>query len=244
MEFIQNLAEYYDELYPVTNSEANFFISLCNYYTQPAKFLQIGCGTGSLAHILAKSGSDVTGLEVSKELLESANLRRRNQLIAIRFFKLSTLDMTRFLGKGFYNVIACVDDRIIFIHDQILLKKFFYDCKILLSPGGRLVLKLEDLSALSDTCRTLRLPIKSSIRVKLSTDIQKKENGHCVINQKLETGNGKMLRIIDNELIYPLTKNEIQCYGQEAGFTQFSFYGSFEKETFTENNTPLICILQ
>ena len=74
MELIQNVIEYYDELYPVTDVQKKFYADLMKQYTIPVKFLRIGCGTGYFEHLLAREGHDVTGLETSKEMLESANL--------------------------------------------------------------------------------------------------------------------------------------------------------------------------
>ena len=101
MESIQNLVEYYDELYPVTPETFSFYDSLIEDYPKPVKFLNVGCGTGVLEYRLSKSTTDVTGLETIKELLESASRKHRNQLMALRFFKMSTIEMVRFLGKGF-----------------------------------------------------------------------------------------------------------------------------------------------
>ena len=119
---------------------------------------------GALAPVLAKEGHDVTGIETSREMLEIANRRRRMPNTAIRFFQMSTIEMTRFLGKGFYNVISCLSDRIIFIHDKTLMRKFFYDCKLLLSEGGHLVLQLSSTILLLSTSLSQRLSQKNSKR--------------------------------------------------------------------------------
>ena len=142
MEIIQNIIEYYDELYPVTEAQKKFYREQLRNYPDPAKLLRVGCGTGLFEHLLAREGKDVTGIESFQEMLRSANLRRRNQLMSIRFFQMSYLDMARFLGKGFYNLISILDDRIIFIHDKTLLRKFFFDCKQLLAQDGCLIISL------------------------------------------------------------------------------------------------------
>ena len=72
MTFIQNVTEYYDELYPVTEEQKKFYSRIQESYPTPARFLQIGCGTGALEHVLIKSSADITGIEVSKELIEIA----------------------------------------------------------------------------------------------------------------------------------------------------------------------------
>jgi 2-polyprenyl-3-methyl-5-hydroxy-6-metoxy-1,4-benzoquinol methylase len=243
MEYIQNVIEYYDELYPVTEAQKTFYENIKKTYPKPVKFLQIGCGTGALEHILAQDGSDVTGLEVSKELISAANLRKRTQLTAIRFFQLSTLDMTRFLGKGFYNVISCLNNRIIFIHDRILLKKFFFDSKSLLSKNGTLILALYNFHRAKQTPVTA-LPVRSSIRVKMLSTVKQSTGDVMYLNQNIETGNGKILKVMNNEEIYPLTKEEIIEFAKEANFSDFKFYGSFAADEFTDASETIVCVLR
>ncbi|MFA6857302.1 MAG: class I SAM-dependent methyltransferase [Treponema sp.] len=243
MEYIQNVVEYYDELYPVTDTQKKFYANIKKSYSMPVKFLQIGCGTGALEHALAQDGSDVTGLEVSKELIAAASLRKRTQLTAVRFFQLSTLDMTRFLGKGFYNVISCLNSRIIFIHDRILLKKFFFDSKVLLSKDGTLVLALFNFHHTEQAAVT-QLPELSSIRVKMISSLKKNGTELMYLNQNIETGNGKILKVMDNEEVYPLTKEEIVAFGKDAGYTKFCFYNSFSMDEYTNNSDMLICMMK
>lgn len=243
MTSIQNVAEYYDELYPVTAEQKDFYARIGKNYPAPVRFLQIGCGTGSLEHVLVKDGADVTGIEVSKDLIEIATLRRRTQLMPIRFFQLSTLDMKRFLGKNFYNVISCLNSRIAFIKDKTLLKKFFSDCKALLSEGGTLVLHLYNFSTVLKS-GTTALPCRSSIRVKLSSSISAGKDDRFFLNQTLETGNGTILPVMQNEELYPLVKDEIILFAREAGFTDFSFYGSYGMDEFNEADNELVCLIR
>ena len=153
---MKNLAEYYDELYPISQEQQAFYEELLKTYPYPAKLLRIGCGTGYFEHKLARQGYDVTGLEVCSEMLESATRRRRLPVTAIRFFNMSTIEMGRFLGKKFYNIISCLNDRLIFIHDAVLMRKFFYDCKSLLSQNGTLILQLPNFEYFSGEIENLQ----------------------------------------------------------------------------------------
>ena len=243
MTSIQNVAEYYDELYPVTAEQKDFYARIGKNYPAPVRFLQIGCGTGSLEHVLVKDGADVTGIEVSKELIEIAALRRRTQLMPIRFFQLSTLDMTRFLGKNFYNVISCLNSRIVFVRDKTLVRKFFFDCKALLTEGGTLILHLYNFSRALQSGRT-ELRTRSSIRVKLLSTLAPGKEGAFFMNQTLETGAGKILPVMENEAFYPLSKDEIVSFAEEAGFTDFSFYGSYGMDEFNEADNELVCLIR
>lgn len=243
MEFIQNLVEYYDELFSESESLKKFYLEFQNLYPAQVKLLQIGCGPGLFEYKLAKEGFDVTGLEVSKDFIDSANLKRRNQLLSIRFFKLSILEMEHFLGKNFYNVISCLNNRIVFIRDRTLMRKFFFDSRKLMSKGGALVLHLYNYDFVLKEAAG-HAPVKRSMRAALYTDIVTDGQSRFLLRQRLETASGKTVPVMQDEQIYPLAKREIIEFGKEAGFHKFSFYGTFDKTAFDEAASPeLICVL-
>ncbi len=242
MEYFANIIEYYDELYPVLPDETAFFRQTMSEYKPPCKILTIGCGTGSLEHAMVKNGADVTGLDTSKEMLETANRRKKDTGANIRFFQMTTLEMTRFLGKDFYNVIACLNDRIILIRDKTLMRKFFYDCKTLLAKEGRLILQLMNYNLFSSKPMA-KLPTLESIRVSLSRQIWTDDSGKTTAEFELENGAGKLIPVIKDTEVYPLQKDEKQQFAVEAGFGDIQFYADFSRVPFTQDSQTLLCVL-
>lgn len=242
MNNISAFIEYYDELYECSTEQKSFYFELSKEYGMPTKFLRINCGTGYFEHYLAKEGHDVTGLEVSKEMLERANLRRRMPNTALRFFQMSSLEMVRFLGKGFYNVISCLDDFFSYIHDETLRRKFFYDCKELMAPRGTLVLEVLNYSKYKPSPMS-KLPTRESVRAKLFTQLWKKENDEYIIKQDLETSSGKILSIIEGQEVYPVSIQEIESAARESGFTNFEKYADYSKNEFTPDSDKVLIII-
>jgi len=241
MEKIQNIVEYYDEIYPVTEEQISFFNEESSCFEKPVKFLRIGCGTGMLELELAHQGADVTGIEPFKELLDSANRHRRTQLMTIRFFLMSTLEINRFLGKGFYNVISCLDNRIELIDDPILMRKFFFDTKELLAKNGKLILKLRNFDLIKNSVE--QMPEVSNIRINFKTQIKTLDDGTKLLDQEIRTGNGHVYPVFKDTKIYPLTKNEIVNFAKEVGFKNFQFYANYKKEEFTPDSPELIAVI-
>ncbi len=242
MELLENIAEYYDELYPSSDELKKFYEEETKEYVSPIKYLSIGCGVGTFEHYLAKGNADVTGLETVSSLLESANRKRRTQLMALRFFQMSSLEMCRFLGKNFYNIISIPNDRIIFTHDNTLMAKLFYDCKQLLAQGGKLIIRLPNFEKFNME-PVAKLPVRESIRVKLFSRIKTASDGKKTMQQELETGNGKHLSVTEDAPIMPLTKNQIEQYAKEVGFTKFRFYGDLNHGEFTQKSDELIVVI-
>ncbi|MCM1321325.1 MAG: methyltransferase domain-containing protein [Bacteroides sp.] len=243
MEYINNIIEYFDELYPVLPEQRRFYNTLASAYPMPVKFLRIGCRTGALEHQLAQDGHDVTGIEMSKELLDVASRRRRLPNMAVRFFQMATLDMTRFLGKKFYNVISCLDDALIFIHDSTLLRKFFYDCAQLLSENGKIILQLQNYSLYDfGSSDTVHLPDKESVRIKLFSHIRCAD-GNYLLNQELETSRKKRLPVICDEIVLPFSVQEIEAAARGAGFSSFSCFENYAKKPFAPESRTVVCVI-
>lgn len=243
MDSIKNIVEYYDELYPVTQEQYEFYDSLLSVFPKPVKFLNIGCGTGILENRLAKDITDVTGLETIKELLESAARKHRNQLMAVRFFQMSTIEMVRFLGKGFYNVISCLNNRIIFIHDKVLLRKFFFDCKQLLKPDGMVILQLYNYDLYIQKSTSI-LPELSSIRVTLKSKLECVNEEEYYLTQNVETGNGRIYPVCTKASVYPILRDEIESFAREAGFTSIEYYSDYKKTPANDQSPNLVVIVK
>ena len=221
MESVKNLVEYYDELYPVTDAQKKFYDSFLEIYPHPAHFLSIGCGTGMLEYRLAKDKyADVTGLETFKELLDSATRKQRTQLMSLRFFQMSTIEMSRFLGKGFYNVISCLNDRIVFIHDHTN-----YD---IYNP---------ELKA--------ALPVSNTLRVKYTGKLHAgEEKNIAYLSRTVETGSGKKLPVFDNTEIYLLRPEEITGFAKEAGFKNVQLFDGFSDKEADENSDEIVALIK
>ena len=239
---IKNLVEYYDELFPVTEAQKSFFTSFTEVYKSPLHFLAVQCGTGLLEHTLARLGHDVTGIENGEELLHVANLRRRSQLMFIRFFKMFIPDMTKFLGKSFYNVIYVLNDRLMFFRDAEEIQNFLNDAKKLLAPGGVIIFELTNFEKYGDS-KLIVLPTKESVRAKLYSEILTEEDGSKTININIENSSEKILSVVNNFPVCAVTASEIETFAEKAGFSGIDFYADFEKNPFTGNEDSFIAVI-
>lgn len=225
MEINSAVIEYYDELHSISEEQKRFYDTKIKEFKNPAKLLSICCGAGTFEHFLAQDGFDVTGIETIPALLEAAARRRRTQIMSLRFFKMSALEMTRFLGKGFYNIISILNWRIIFTCDATLLEKLFFDCKHLLSENGILVLTFPNFKKFFDESEFC-LPQKNSMRASLRTKI-KSRNGEFYFFQELENSSGKKISVVENEPVSLVQKDFIEKLAEKAGFSSVEFFDGF-----------------
>lgn len=241
MEYINNITEYYDELFSVSFPQKKLYEDLIKDY-MPAKILRVGCGTGFLEHWISKNGHDVTGIETNQDMIEIANRRRRLPNMALRFFQMTSLEMTRFLGKGFYNVISSLNDDLIFRNDEILVKKFFFDCKTLLAEKGLLVLQITNFEKYNLE-GDFKLSTKESIRTKLYTKISYRDRKYF-LSQNLEHYGKKPISVLKDIEIIPLRKADIERFAKEAGFSDIQFYGDWDLSPLTEKSDNIVAIIK
>lgn len=244
MEYVKKLIEYYDELFPLTEDQKKFFNSLTVNNSVPTKFLHIGCATGSHVQYLAETGSDVTGIDQFQDFINRASLRRRTQLQSVRYFYMMPMEISRFLGKNFYDVVLSLNNQIILTHDEILMKKYFFDVKNALKAGGKFVINLTNFQNYDFGKKPVELPERKSIRSSLDSEAWKTETGEYMLSQKLETGNGRILDVMEGTKILPITTDDISSLAKEAGFKSVMFYEDFALKPWSNSSQDVLAILE
>lgn len=248
-DFYTAILEYYDELFPLDDHLVPFIQGLAQEQKKPGRpdsaaltrFLGIGCATGNLENKLMKFGMDITGIDQNRDMVETAKRRMKRGFSTIRFFEMPAIDVNRFLKKGSFNIIACVDNVIPYVTDETLLRKLFHDVKALLAPGGSFVVQTMNYDGLA-TDRPVRLPDRSSVRVTLSRGYIPAEDRLAYLDATLEMGNGKKLTLQRTTKIFPATVARIKLLAEEAGFTAARTYGSFAGDPWSENSVSSIFV--
>lgn len=236
---MRTFVEYYDDFFPTSEEQMKFFSESAKDYFAPVKFLNIGSNTGSLAILLAKQGFDVTGTEMWQELLDSASLKRRTQLLSIRFFKLSSSEITRYLGKGFYNIVFNLDGRIPLLGSRDKVENFFKDAKTLLTKNGKLILAICNFDYLKNSNKNTITKESSRAVFKCDFDFSKKDT--ALLTQKVIHNGDKEFTVLENIPVYPISREELITFSKAAGFSKVNFYSDYTKNPATESTEILLC---
>ena len=129
------LAQYYD----ILNYNADY-IKVADYIEdvfkiyqkKPRLILDLACGTGELTLELDKRGYDMTGIDLSADMLSVAYSKSagNNNILWLN------QDMCGFELYGTVDAVVCCFDSLNYIHDEENIKKCFALVYNYLNPGG------------------------------------------------------------------------------------------------------------
>ncbi|MES1927792.1 3-demethylubiquinone-9 3-methyltransferase [Salinisphaera dokdonensis CL-ES53] len=108
------------------------------------RVLDVGCGAGILSEALARRGAQVTGLDLSPELIEAAKAHAQASDLSIDYRCVSSRDLAREMA-GAFDIVICYEmlehvDTPAYVVD---------DCAMLTAPGGDLFFSTINRSAKS-----------------------------------------------------------------------------------------------
>ncbi|WP_027407869.1 class I SAM-dependent DNA methyltransferase [Anoxybacteroides tepidamans] len=136
----ESFAYWYDELMkeaPYDKWKAFVHQKIQQYGKKSTKrLLDVGCGTGELAVRLARDGFDVTGVDLSENMLAIAQAKAELQRVNVEFFQQS---MTELEGYAPFDAVMIFCDSLNYLeHEQDVQQTFrrIYD---LLHEGGLLL---------------------------------------------------------------------------------------------------------
>ncbi|MFI3137800.1 MAG: bifunctional 2-polyprenyl-6-hydroxyphenol methylase/3-demethylubiquinol 3-O-methyltransferase UbiG [Methylococcaceae bacterium] len=109
-------------------------ISFMQQFTSIAgkRIIDVGCGGGILSEGLARLDADVTGIDLSEELIDVADLHGLESGIAVSYQKISAEDMAEQHAEQF-DIVTCME-MLEHVPDPAAIIRA---CATLVKPGGR-----------------------------------------------------------------------------------------------------------
>ena len=104
-----------------------------NLQNKGQKLLELACGTGALAVTLKKLGYDVTGLDLSPNMLSLANERAISAGVQLPLIEGDMLDLSE---AGEFEVVTCFSDSICYMPDKKAVSTVFKEVSDILTPTG------------------------------------------------------------------------------------------------------------
>jgi len=230
-ELYEKYARYYDMFYERKDypKEASFIDEILKKHGC-REIIDVGCGTGRHAILLAKKGYSILGVDISKEMLKIArgNADRENVQIDFR-----TADMRRLNFRAKFDAVLCLYDAILYNTTNEEIFSAIKSFNRTLKKGGILILDFR--SFLDAWGEKLKKEVKSERKIGERTFAQTYKLKYSFFDQTvdrsakyiiLEKGRKKVLNIRRGP-VRRLFPQEMKAYLEFLGFNVVNFYGGF-----------------
>lgn len=228
MGFYDELAMYYDEIFPLKESTYAFLKS----YSKSGKVLDVGCSTGAYATRLNEEDElFVRGIDLNDDMIRLADKRIGSATFEVK-------DMREIDEKNRYAMIYSIGNTLVHLEDYDEIKQVVKQMLDALKKKGVLILQIVNYARIFRQAVS-ELPLIETKNVKFHRYYQHKD-GKILFKSVLKT---KLNKFISEVLLYPLTKAELEMMAEELK-VKIAFYGSFEKEVFKEDSFHLIAVIE
>ncbi len=235
------VAEYYDHVVPNRErKDVQFFLEAARAAHGPV--LEIGCGTGRLLIPIARAGCEITGLDLSPDMLaacreklaaEPAEVQQRAQLVEgdmrrfelTRKFRLATIPF-----RGFLHLQTA--------EDQLAALQCIHGH---LEPGGKLILDVFDPylpilveeKYLSEFNEEPEFTMPDGRRVvrrsRIAARFLDRQLMDCELIYSITHPDGRTERLVDSFRFRYIFRYEAEHLLSRAGFAFEAVYGDYDK---------------
>lgn len=103
-------------------------------HTVPSRrMLDLACGTGTLALMMAEGGWEVVGIDAAWTMLEQARLKQARAEVSVQFVE---ADMRHFTTSSLFDLVTCCYDSLNYLLDDDDLLRCFRSVFHALAPSG------------------------------------------------------------------------------------------------------------
>lgn len=238
MDFYRALSEYYDEIFPLKEAQKNF---LHDYLRQESltSVLDIGCGTGTFALELSKTGVHVRGVDLSEEMIEISRKKAQEAGSTARF---SLADM-RDLGsiEEQFDGIVCLGNTLAHVSGEIELKQVLTQFR---EKGTHLIVQIVNYDRiLAKQVGAIHelplLPIIKTSHLIFSRFYTQRPDGKLDFAMKIEFPDTRQ-SVSGVNLLYPIKCDILKKALLETGWEVSGLWGNFAREPWTEDSPATV----
>ena len=247
---VRTPAEFYDKLAPAYDTMTNFdkrfvrerpFFAMLVEQHKIRTAVDAGCGTGFHSILLGQLGVSVTAADISKKMVERAEVNAKMAGMKIELVESSFEDLPDRLHRT-YDAVVCMGNSLPHLPSRRetarSLKSFF----TLLNPGG--ILLLQQLNY--DRILAKQERLQSVSESGGTTFIRFYEFHRSAIVFKvlmLGAGGEESGRTIESVLLHPLRRDDLVHLVGHAGFQQVGTHGSIAFDDFHATSSKDLVVL-
>ncbi len=236
--FYHLLAEYYDVLFPVTEQQRHFFVSLVKEHGV-SRVLDVACGSGGQAAMFRDLGVEVSALENDARMVELVRAKGRN--IEVRLGSME--DVARLFDPGF-DMAICIGNSLPHLPDLDAVRQTVRAMRALLRPAGVLVLSIVNFDRVrreritSLPVKKLRDPQGSAVTFERFYDLSPLPQ-RVTFSMRLTVDDKEHAAILP---LTPISPEWLAGAVSDAGMTVLGRFADFQRVPFTGNAMSLVLV--
>jgi len=240
-QFYTSIAPYYSHIFPFNPAQIEFLKQVLPY--NGAKVLDIGCAVGDLAFALSHFGFPTWAFDFDAQMADIAdNTKQEGDLFPI-FGHVDMRIMDQFYPESFFDTVICFGNTLVHLLTDDDIRKFIRATYKVMVPEGKLTIQILNYQHILDH-QIDTLPLIDNEHIRFERKYRFIEGTTLIDFDTKLTVKATSQEITNTVELYPIRQNKLQELLEEAGFTNFEFYGSFSSEPLNKNSLPLIVTCQ
>ena len=240
----ETLAAVYDRLTNDVPYEAvlDFYHQIMERYgLEPASAVDLACGTGSMALLLAKEGMYVLGVDRSEEMLTLA-AEKAMELDNPPYFIRQRMEKLRLPAP--VDLVVCCLDGVNYVTDPAALRESFSRVRDALRPGGLFIFDINSEAKLRGLDGQILLDEDDAVFCLWRAEFDE-ETRICTYGMDIFQKQGKLWsRSREEHLEYAYRTEELTQWLTEAGFSKLNVYGDRRLEAPTPDEQRIFITAQ
>lgn len=232
MTFYENLAPYYDRIFPANEATSSF---LQSYFKQGQSILDMGAGTGNMAITLTLKGYNVIAVEPDGTMAEYIEQKAIARDVTVPVYKKGMLDINQVDGpiEGMY----CIGNTLPHLQDSKEIEDFIQKSYEIVENRGYLILQLVNYDKVLTT-NNFSFPVIEKEEITFTREY-KKEADKILFSTNLKV---KDDTYTSSTTLYPITSDSLLSILRKIGFQVDDVFGNFKKQDFTRDSPALIVV--
>ncbi|HFI0113996.1 TPA: class I SAM-dependent methyltransferase [Streptococcus suis] len=234
----ETFAAVYDEIMDDSLYDKWTDFSLRNLPQDTKTILELACGTGIQAVRFAQKGYEVTGLDLSYEMLE---LAQKKAEAAGVMMELAQADMMALEGVGEFDAVTCYSDSLCYMADQEAVLRVFEGVHSVLNQGGTFLFDVHSIYQMEEVFAGYSYH-ENYEDFAFVWDTYEGEHKHSIVHELTffvkdeDSQEERFIRRdeVHEERTYPI-ETYVECLKQ-AGFASVEVFADFEDQAPTETS--------
>ena len=202
---------------------ADYYVQLlCRAGVQGDRLCDCACGTGSVSVELARRGFKVTGVDISREMLEQAAEKARQNGVRIQFV---CQDMCRLQLPKAVDALVCACDGVNYLTSDKRVLSFFSNAYSQLKPGGAFAFDISSPYKLKNVLGNGFFGLEREEAAYLWQNTLEDDIVHMDITFFLRTEDDLYERVHENHRQRAHEPERIRELLLEAGFSRVEIFG-------------------